>query len=118
MHQPTDNTKKGCILTILAFLTFSAFIYSAYSTYLNCGFFPTNNPTTRGIIIKSSIEKSEFERRGYSLEVIYQYFVDNKEYKSSTICCGSSANEFTKDILSKYPVGTYVTVYYRENSHN
>ncbi|MCP3879779.1 MAG: DUF3592 domain-containing protein, partial [Sulfitobacter sp.] len=86
----------------------------SYTTYMNCGFFPKKNPTVEGIVVKSSVDKSEFERRGYSIVVNYEYQVEDKAYKSNTICCGSTANDLTKEITKKYPLGSKVTVYYRD----
>jgi len=91
-------------------------IYFSYASIVSCGFTPKRNPTVPGVIIKSSIEESEFERRGYTIEVAYAYTVNDKKYISNTICCGSTANELSKDIIKKYPVDSDVTVYYREKN--
>ena len=118
MYESTDNMQKGCILTLLTALSFLAFIYFTYSTYMYCGFAPRKNPTVEGEIVKSSIDKSDIERRGYSIDIVYKYMVNGNEYKSNMICCGTTANEFSKEITKKYPVGSKITVYYKGNNPN
>ena len=115
MQTITDNTQKGCILFFLCLISFFTFIYFSFTSFVFCGLSPKDNPTTKGIIVKSSIEKSKIERRGYSINVTYEYYVEGKKYLSSRICCDTSANEFSKDIIEKYPFHSEVTVYYREN---
>ncbi len=84
-----------------------------------CGFKPKSNPTVEGIVVKSAIEESVFDhRRGYDINVTYEYHVNGQKYLSDRICCGDSSNESPKEIVDKYPVGTKVTVYYRENNHS
>ncbi len=83
---------------------------------MNCGFLPKENPRVEGMIRKSSVEKSTFERRGYSIEIVYDYKVGETSYSSNTVCCGSTANELGKDIVKKYPIGSQVAVYYRKNN--
>lgn len=114
MQAITDNTQKGCILTFLGLFTLAAFLYFSYTSYVFCGFNPKDNPTTEGIIIRSSIEKSKIERRGYSIDVTYEYHAEGQKYLSNRICCDTSSNEFSKYIIEKYPVGSKVTVYYRD----
>lgn len=116
MYQANDNTEKGCILGILTFVSFILFSFYSYTTYMNCGFLPKANPTVEGIIRKSSVEKSTFERRGYSIKIEYEYEVGETSYSSNTVCCGSTANELGKGIIKKYPAGSKVTVYYRKNN--
>ena len=116
MYQTDNNTEKGCILGIITLLSFILFSFYSYTTYMNCGFLPKTNPTVEGKIRKSSVEKSTFERRGYSIKIEYEYQVGETSYISNTICCGSTANELEKGIIDKYPVGSKVTVYYRKNN--
>lgn len=118
MYQTTDPRERGCILFMMAILMLVALIYFSFASIISCGFTPKRNPTVPGVIIKSSIEKSEFERRGYTIEVAYTYTVNDKKYISNTICCGSTANELSKDIIKKYPVDSDVTVYYRGKKPN
>jgi hypothetical protein len=89
-----------------------------YSTYMYCGFNPKGNPTADGIIVNSAIEKSNFERRGYTINVTYEYHVNNNKYLSNRICCSESSNESPEEILKKYPPKSKVTVYYREKNPN
>jgi hypothetical protein len=113
-----DPTLRGCILIFLSLFSFLAFLYFSYSTYMYCGFNPKNNPTVPGVIVNSAIEKSKIERRGYTINVTYEYHVDRHKYLSNRICCGESANESPEDIVQKYPIGSKVTVYYREKDHS
>ena len=89
-----------------------------YSTYMYCGFNPKKNPTAEGIIVKSAIEKSNFERRGYTINVTYEYNVNNKKYLSNRICCSESSNESPEEIVKNYTLKSKVTVYYREKNPN
>ena len=119
MYQSDDETQKGCVLLFLSFFCFVAFIYFSYSTYMYCGFSPKQNPTVEGVIIKSAIEESNFDRRrGYTIDVTYEYYVNGNKYLSNRICCGTSSNDSSEEIVEKYPVGSEITVYYREKKPN
>ena len=118
METIADNTQKGCMLASLCLISLVACIYFFYTSYMFCGFNPKDNPTVEGMIIKSSIEKSNIERRGYSIDVTYEYHVEGQRYLSNRICCDTSANDFSKDIIAKYPVGSKVKVYYRDKKPN
>ena len=113
MYDTIDETRSGCIMVVLTIFSFIVFSYFSYTNYMYCGVNPKKNPTVEGIIIKSSIEQSRFERRGYSIDVTYEYNVDGHKYLSNRVCCGSTANDFSKEIIEKYPAGSKVTVYYR-----
>ncbi len=118
MYTTDDETQRGCTLIFLSFFSFIAFLYFTYSTFMYCGFNPKGNPTVEGVIVNSAIEKSNIERRGYTIDVTYEYHVDNNKYLSSRICCSESANESPEEIVKKYPIGSKVTVYYRETNHS
>ena len=115
MYQSYNDIDRGCLLLFISFVSFIAFIYFSYTTFMHCGFHPSKNPTVEGIIVKSAIEKSNFERRrGYKIGVTYEYFVNGKKYLSDMICCGESSNESSRSIINKYPLNSRVTVYYRD----
>ena len=117
MNETDDETKRGCALIFLSIFSFLFFLYFSYATYMYCGFTPKSNPTVEGVVVKSAIEKSIIDhRRGYDINVTYEYHVDGKKYLSDRICCGESSNESSKEIVDTYPIGTKVTVYYRENN--
>ena len=79
MHAINDETEKGCILVFITLFSFLVFLYSFYTTYMYCGLDPKNNSTVDGVIVKSSIEKSRLERRGYSIDIEYEYRVEGEK---------------------------------------
>lgn len=117
MYESNDEIGRGCMLMFLSMFSFILFLYFVYTTYAYCGFSPKSNPTVEGVIVKSAIEKSIFDnRRGYDINIIYEYHVDGRKYLSDMISCGESSNESPEEKVEKYPVGKKVTVYHRANN--
>lgn len=75
-----------------------------------CGFNPNNLGNTKGKIISS---KKKDIGRSIDVQIVYEYTVEGKRYKSSRISCGSDGNY---DSYLKYKIGNEVKVYFKKEN--
>ena len=84
-------------------------------------------PHTNGKVVSSSIIKSTPSRTGnspagsltFQADIEYEYIVKNKTLKNYRISYGdfgSSDESLAKGIVSRYPIGKMVTVYYEPDN--
>jgi len=108
----------GAIIFIAIGILIALFSYSSYKTSLQSKTWPTVN----GNIIKSDIERhtgttgegaDKIDTVHEYAKIAYQYDVDGKHYESTKISfSSSSSSENAEKIVSRYPKGKTVNVYY------
>ncbi len=80
-------------------------------------------PTVRGVIISSSVERqddrgsSDRDSTTYHAQIIYEFWVDEMKFTGDRVAFGefgSSDPAHARRIVSRYPNGESVAVYYSE----
>lgn len=82
-----------------------------------------NWPTAEGIVVNSSVEDSKHsnettKKSVYHANVVYEFIVNGTEYSSNRVAFGdygSGKISHADEIVSRYPVGMDVLVYYRSD---
>ncbi|MDA3894799.1 MAG: DUF3592 domain-containing protein [Desulfobacteraceae bacterium] len=106
----------GAIIFIAVGIMIALFAYSAHKTSVESKTWPTVN----GNIIRSEIEQhgsttgegpdKKTPAHEYA-KIAYQYTIDGQRYESTKISF-SSSSENTRQIVSRYPKGKAIRVYY------
>ena len=86
---------------------------------------------TQGTVVSASVHTGQMRykmssggygyKTGYSQEITYQYVVDGSTYvnnRFSRLASQTNRKGFVEQTVSKYPVGSVVTVYYDQNNPN
>ncbi len=74
-----------------------------------------NWPTTKGIIVKSELEKHLSIKTSYEAFIEYTYQIGEKQYKSKDVRARGSNAKYRSELtplVEKFPAGKEVTVYY------
>lgn len=74
-------------------------------------------PSTRGVVVESSLANDPSNGR-FSFSIRYQYSIAQQSYINSQVSFALIANSYQakQDVVSRYPVGQEVTVYYNPDS--
>ena len=75
-------------------------------------------PTTEGTVLRSEL-KSSVAPRNYTAHIDYEFEVDGRNYKSSSVRTRGTSNKYKSDVmavLDHFPAGSPCTVFYKEGS--